>query len=87
MPYAIEKTDGKFSVVNTETGSVKSKATTKTNAQRQINLLRGLEHGWKPTGTYTDFVKAEFKKRPATTSASQWMKIIAEKWRAMKKTR
>jgi len=86
MPYAIAKTDGKFSVVNTDTGSVKSKATTRTKAEKQINLLRGLEHGWKPSGSYADFVRVEFKKRPSTTPASQYMRTIAERWRAMKKS-
>lgn len=50
---------------------------------------------WKPTGkkistdskgmTYREFVKAEFKKRPAGVSAPEWMKKVAEKWRSMKK--
>lgn len=31
-------------------GGVKAKGTTPQKAQRQANLLRGVEHGWKPTG-------------------------------------
>lgn len=31
-------------------GKTRSKHTTKRNAQRQLNLLRGIKHGWKPTG-------------------------------------
>lgn len=31
-------------------GGVKAKATTPAKARRQANLLRGVEHGWKPTG-------------------------------------
>jgi len=31
-------------------GGVKAKGTTKAKARRQANLLRGVEHGWKPTG-------------------------------------
>lgn len=81
MPYAIEKMDGKFAVVNTDTGAFKSKSTTKGKAQKQINLLRGIEHGWKPASNYQDFVKSEFKKRPATIPASEYMKTIAAKWR------
>jgi len=50
MPYAIRKRDSKFAVVNTETGKVKGTHATKEKAQRQVNLLRGVEHGWKPTG-------------------------------------
>ena len=31
-------------------GGVKAKATTPAKAKRQANLLRGVEHDWKPTG-------------------------------------
>lgn len=31
-------------------GGVKAKGTTQAKARRQGNLLRGVEHGWKPTG-------------------------------------
>ena len=31
-------------------GGVKAKATTPAKAKAQANLLRGVEHGWKPTG-------------------------------------
>jgi len=31
-------------------GGVKAKATTKAKAKRQANLLRAIDHGWKPTG-------------------------------------
>jgi hypothetical protein len=31
-------------------GKVSAKGTTKAKARRQANLLRGLEHGWHPTG-------------------------------------
>jgi len=50
MPYEIKPTDGKYSVVNKESGSVKSKGTTKAKAVRQERLLRAVEHGFKPTG-------------------------------------
>ena len=50
MPYDIKPTDGKYSVVNRESGSVKSKGTTKAKAVRQERLLRAVEHGFKPTG-------------------------------------
>ena len=50
MPYAIrKKTGGKCSVVNKDTGKVHAKATSATKAKKQLNLLRGVEHGWKPT--------------------------------------
>ena len=50
MPYAIEKRGSKFVVVNKETGDVKGRHATKEKAQSQMNLLQGIEHGWKPTG-------------------------------------
>ena len=56
MPYHEVKTDHTTKVVNTETGKVHAKGTTAARAQAQMNLLRGVEHGFKPTG------------RPRTTS-------------------
>lgn len=50
MPYAIRKRDTKFVVINTETHKVKGTHTSRPKAERQIALLRGIEHGWKPTG-------------------------------------
>ena len=50
MPYAMRKRGEKWVVVNEDTGQVKGTHTSKTKAQLQINLLRGIEHGWKPTG-------------------------------------
>jgi hypothetical protein len=50
MPYAIEKKGSKFVVRNTDTGDVKGTHDSREKAQRQVNLLRGVEHGWKPTG-------------------------------------
>ena len=47
MPVKIKKTDGYQ--VSTPHG-VKAKHTTKKKAEAQANLLRGVEHGWKPTG-------------------------------------
>ena len=49
MPVKIKKTrKGKYQV--STPGGVKAKGTTKAKARRQGNLLRGVEHGWKPTG-------------------------------------
>jgi hypothetical protein len=47
MPYTMTKTDG-FRV--TSPHGVKAKNTTAAKARRQMNLLRGVEHGWRPTG-------------------------------------
>lgn len=47
MPVKIRKVDG-YKV--THGGKVSAKKTTKEKAEAQANLLRGIEHGWKPTG-------------------------------------
>ena len=47
MPVEIKKKDGYR--VSTP-GGVKAKGTTKKKAMRQANLIRGVEHGWRPTG-------------------------------------
>jgi len=47
MPVKINKVDG-YRV--THGGKVSAKKTSKLKAQSQANLLRGVEHGWKPTG-------------------------------------
>lgn len=58
MPYAIRKRGKKFVVINEDTGDVKGRHSTEGKAQRQVNLLRGIEHGWKPTGKQARTVKA-----------------------------
>ena len=51
MPYAIRKRNSKFVVINKDTNEVKGTHASKEKAQKQVNLLRGIEHGdWKPTG-------------------------------------
>jgi len=46
MPWKMTKVDGYR--VSTPHG-VKAKSTSKAKAQKQINLLRGVEHGWRPS--------------------------------------
>lgn len=48
MPEKITKTSGGKYKVSTP-GGVKSKGTTKEKAEAQVRLIRGVEHGWKPT--------------------------------------
>lgn len=50
MPYAIRKSGNKYKVINTDTDDVKGTHDTEEKAQAQVNLLRGIEHSWKPTG-------------------------------------
>lgn len=47
MPVKIRKVNGYR--VSTP-GGVKAKSTTKGKAEAQRRLLRGVDHGWKPTG-------------------------------------
>lgn len=47
MPYAMQKLKGKdrYRVINTHTGEVHAKDTTKANAERQLKILRAAETG------------------------------------------
>jgi len=49
MPVKVRKTKGGKYRVSTP-GGVKSKGSTKANAESQKRLLNAVEHGWKPTG-------------------------------------
>ena len=49
MPVRISRTSKGGYRVSTP-GGVKAKNTTRTKAQRQSNLLHGIDKGWKPTG-------------------------------------
>ena len=52
MPYIVREAPdgGGFEVLNEETGDVKSKHATKADADRQVELLEGIEHGMKKEG-------------------------------------
>lgn len=50
MPYGIREEDGTWVVYNKDDGDIKGRHKSKIKAQRQINLLRAVEHGWEPTG-------------------------------------
>ncbi len=45
VPYEMRRVKGGWRVVNSRTGRVHAKRTTKAKAQRQLRLLRGIEHG------------------------------------------
>lgn len=49
MPVKM-KSVGKGRVQVRTPGGIKTKSTTPAKAKRQANLLRAVEHGWKPTG-------------------------------------
>lgn len=61
MPYKIEKRGNKWVVINTEKNTVKGTHSSRTKALRQMRLLYGIEHGWKPT----------FSKRALTKAAKK----------------
>lgn len=50
MPYSVRHVKGGYRVVNTKTGRVHSRHTSKAKAEAQVRLLRGVEHGFTPTG-------------------------------------
>ena len=48
MPYTIRKVAKGYRV--STPNAVHAKHTTKEKAEAQVNLMRAVEHGWKPTG-------------------------------------
>ena len=69
MPVKIKKVDGYR--VSTP-GGVKAKHTTRVKALAQGNLLRGIEHGWKPTGKKKKKVPKFSERTPAKGHSSKW---------------
>ena len=67
MPYKIRKTDGKYRVSSPH--GVKAKHTTKAKAERMVRLLRGVEHGWMPTGRKARDMKSYHRFRRKGTVA------------------
>ncbi|MHA1401840.1 MAG: hypothetical protein ACTSQE_15935 [Candidatus Heimdallarchaeaceae archaeon] len=59
MPVRIKKVNG-YRV--SHGGKVSAKRTTKAKAKRQANLLRGVAHGWKPTGKKARNVRRKKKR-------------------------
>jgi hypothetical protein len=47
MPVKVRKTRGGYRV--TDAGRVTARRTTRRKAGRQANLLRAVQHGWRPT--------------------------------------
>lgn len=55
MPYGLEHWGDKAIVVNTQTGKHHSlQPISREKAEAQLRLLRGVEHGFKPTGKKKD---------------------------------
>lgn len=49
MPYRIRKIGNKWVVEKADTGKKVAEHNSKEKAESQINLLRAVEHGWKPS--------------------------------------
>lgn len=49
MPYAMRKVGKKWLVEKADTGKKVAEHATQGDAEAQIRLLHGVEHGWKPT--------------------------------------
>lgn len=60
MPVKISRVKGGKYRVSTP-GGTKAKSTTKGKAEKQSRLLRGIEHGWVPTGKPAKKVKHKKK--------------------------
>ena len=61
MPYKT-KSVGKGKVQVTSPHGIKARSTTPAKAAAQIRLLRGVEHGWTPTGHHKKMMAAVTKK-------------------------
>jgi hypothetical protein len=49
MPYKIKRNnDGTYQVMNAITGKVHAKSASKEDAEKQVRLMKGIDHGWKP---------------------------------------
>lgn len=60
MPYKMKKVDG-YKV--TSPRRTHAKSTTKKKAQRQMNLLRAVEHGWTPIGAKARDLRKKAKSK------------------------
>jgi hypothetical protein len=49
MPYEVRSEGSQHCVYNKQTGDKKACHATKEEAEKQLHLLEGIEHGWKPT--------------------------------------
>lgn len=63
MPYKMRKVKGGYKV--TSPHGTKAKKTSKAKAEAQMRLLRGVDHGWRPSGSkpFTDAELAQGYRR------------------------
>jgi len=57
MPGQVAKVDGYQTTWGGKVVGLGKKKRSKKKAQAQLNLLRGVEHGWKPTGAPARYKK------------------------------
>lgn len=67
MPYELRRKGNRYQVVNKSTGHVFS-TTSKAKAERQLRLLRSIEHGWddEGDGTFTRRVNGRQQRMRVT---------------------
>lgn len=70
MPVKVTKVDGYK--VSTPHGT-KAKSTTYQKAQKQASLLRGIEHGWRPTGAKS---KRKYKHGSGVLMGNETLKRV-----------
>jgi len=62
MPYKIRKKGDQYEVVNTETNKVRGSHDSAEKAKKQLNLLRAVSHGWKPSKKDGGYIGRAIKK-------------------------
>ena len=69
MPVKVRKLNHKYRV--SHGGKISAKGTTKVKATAQANLLRGIAHGWKPTGAPARSNRRRLLKKDSRLSAKK----------------
>lgn len=91
MPYKLRKAPKRelFWVVNTDTGKKHSiEPIPRDRAQRQMNLLRGVEHGFVPTKGYRSPVKGgegQMEYHALEKSRQQWKDLAMSTAKSLEK--
>lgn len=67
--YKLPKRDS-YRVVNADTGEVHAYETTKEKADAQLRLLRGIEHGWTPSGSKSKHKRKSSRKQKTRRNRS-----------------
>ena len=81
MPYIIKKNrNGKYRVINTDTGQFKARNTTKKRAQTQIKLLHFIEKEKQKGYRVLRTIHKKFKKRTRKTRRQRRERTL-NRWR------